>query len=112
MPLLGKLLGALFTMLFGFFFKFFSLQTAFRIAMMLSMTVLLGGLFMALRSCVSGVCGQAIFSLGVIHIYFGMGLGMIFNSITYAAASCYISVWMICQMYVIKKKMITMVSGG
>lgn len=109
MPLLGTLVAGLFTILFNVFGRFFVLEKAFKLAAMASMLALATALYLALNSCVTGVCGQAITGMSSSAPNFAVGLGIVFNSTTFAAASCYISVWTLCQMYIIKKRMITMV---
>ncbi|MNR75993.1 hypothetical protein D3C72_66460 [compost metagenome] len=101
-------MGGLFTLLFKFFVRFFSIEKAFRISGMLAMMALATGLYLAMKSCAEGVCGAAIQNISVSHPSFAVGLGLGFNSITYTSVACYISVWTLCQMYVIKKRMITM----
>lgn len=111
MPLLGSLMAGLFTILFNIFGRFLVLEKAFKLAAAASMLLLATGLYMALNSCVTGVCGQAITGMSVSAPNFAVGLGMAFNSTTFTAASCYMSVWTLCQLYIIKKRMITMVVG-
>ena len=110
MPLLGTLMAGLFTALFNIFGRFFVMEKAFKLAAMASMLILATGLYLALKSCVEGVCGSAISGISSSHPSFAVGLGAAFNSTTFAAASCYISVWTLCQMYIIKKRMIGMIA--
>lgn len=112
MPLLGSLLIGLCTLLFNVFGRFMVFEKAFRLAAVLSMLVLITALVLAMRSCVTGVCGAAISGMSVSSPNFAVGLGIAFNSITFTAASCYISVWTICQLYIIKKRMVSLVVGG
>lgn len=70
------------------------------------------GLYTALSSCVTGTCAVAISSLGAIHAGVGMGLRIAFNPVTLSAASCYITVWIVCSLYVIKKKAINIFTGA
>lgn len=111
MPLLGTLITGLFQILLGFFGRFLVLEKAFKLAMIGAMLVLAAGLYTAFRSCVDGICGSGIASMSSSHPTFAVGLGAAFNSTTYAAASCYISVWTVCQMYIIKKRMINLFVG-
>lgn len=108
MPLLGTLMMNLVVFLTGIFGRFFVLEKAFKLAAVASMVLLATALYAALNSCVTGICGQAITNISSGHKYFGMGLGIVFNSVTYTAASCYISVWTLCQMYVLKKRMFSL----
>lgn len=103
-------MAGLFTALFNIFGRFFVMEKAFKLAAMASMLLLATGLYLALKSCVDGVCGSAIGGISSSHPSFAVGLGAAFNSTTYAAASCYISVWTLCQMYIIKKRMIGMIA--
>ena len=106
MPILAKLMIGLVGILTNIFGRFFVLEKAFKMAAMASILLLTTALYMALRSCVTGVCGSALGSISNSHPSFAVGLGMVFNSTTYAAASCYISVWTLCQLYVIKRRSI------
>src|SRR5438105_3970493 len=110
MPLLGKLMAGLFTLLFSIFGRFFVMEKAFKLASIGAMLVLTTALWAAMTSCATGVCAGAISSISSSHHNFAVGLGIAFNSVTYSAASCYFTVWTLCQMYVIKKRMITMAS--
>lgn len=106
MPILGSLLGVLMVWLCQQLMRFFSIERAWKIA---SASVLLGlvlVMFTAAFSCARGVCASAIGSMGSSHPAFGVGLGAAFNSTTTAAAGCYMTVWLLCQTYVMKKKMI------
>lgn len=108
MPILGTLILGLFRGLLAVFGRFFVLEKAFKLAAIGSTLILATGLTLALKSCVNGVCGAAIGGISASHHNFAVGLGMAFNSTTYTAASCYVTVWMLCQLYVLKKRMIAM----
>lgn len=109
MPLLGTLVAGLFTILFNVFGRFLVLEKAFKLAAVVSMLALATALYVSLNSCVTGVCGAAITNMSASSPNFAVGLGIAFNSTTFTAASFYISVWTLCQLYIIKKRMITMV---
>lgn len=74
--------------------------------------VLCSALIASMFSCVNGVCAASISKMGAAHEYLGMGLGVVINSTTLAAVGCYMTVWITCQLYVIKKKAINMIIGG
>ena len=104
MPILGVLIMNVIGFLVSFFARFFSIRTAFLIAAWTTMLALAAGLFTAMYSCISGVCGTAISGMASIHPSVGMGLGMAWNTVTVTAFGCYMSVWLLCQIYVLKKK--------
>ncbi len=104
MPVLGLLIMNCITFLVSFFARFFSLRVAFLISAWTTLLALAAGLFASMYSCVKGVCGDAISGMASYHPSIGMGLGMAWNSVTVTAFSCYMSVWLLCQIYVIKKK--------
>lgn len=106
MPLLGALILGLVRGLLAIFGRFFVIEKAFKLAMIASTLLLAAGLTFAMKSCVDGVCGVALGGISVSHHNFAVGLGMVFNSTTYSAASCYVTVWTLCQLYVLKKRMI------
>ncbi len=112
MGALGRLLATLFGSLFGFLTKFFVVEKAFKIASAAILIGLVAALFAALKSCSQGICSTAINSTAVEFPAFAMGLGIVFNTTTYTAAALYITVWSACQLYVLKKKMMVMVSAG
>ena len=112
MPFLAPVIGWLFFAMVEFFSKFFTLQRAFRLAFAAIMIALLVSLAVTMKSCVTGVCGAAIGSLSASHGNFAVGLGMVFNSTTYTALSCYVTVWTGCQLYIIKKKWVELVTAG
>lgn len=109
MPLLATFLGAMFTAALKIFVRFFSLEKAARMAAWSVALSLMVALVTAMMSCISGVCAQSIVDIGSISPAVGMGFGIAFNPITLSAIGCYISVWIICQLYVIKKQAINMI---
>lgn len=60
-------------------------------------------LWAAGQSCAQYVCGPAINSISSSHPMFAVGLSLAFNTTTYSLASCYMTVWAACQMYIYKK---------
>jgi hypothetical protein len=58
------------------------------------------------QACANYVCGPAIQSISSSHPNFAVGLSLAFNSTTYGLASCYMSVFTACQLYIYKKKTI------
>ncbi len=112
MGALGRLLATLFGSLFGFLTKFFVVEKAFKIASAVILLSLVALLFASLKSCAEGICAVAINATALEFPSFGMGLGVVFNTTTYTAAACYLTVWSACQLYVLKKKFAVMISAG
>lgn len=112
MPLLATFLVSIFSAFFSFFARFFVLEKAARLAAWSVAAVLMAALMTSMMSCVNGVCAASIAGIGSAHEYIGMGLGIVFNSTTLAAVGCYMTVWIVCQLYVIKKKAINMIVGA
>lgn len=112
MPLLAAFLSALFSAALSVFSRFFILEKAAKLAAVTVTLALTAALVTSMRSCVDGVCAASISSMSSSHPSFGMGLGMVINSTTMAAVGCYMSVWIVCQLYVIKKKAINMLAGS
>jgi len=112
MPLLAKFILLLFNVFVGLFARFFVMQTAAKMAAWSVAMALLLGLATAMMSCITGVCAQSITTLGSVHQGVAMGLGIAFNGVTLTAVSCYMTVWILCQLYVIKKKAINVITGA
>ncbi|PUA19016.1 hypothetical protein [Glaciimonas sp. PCH181] len=110
MPLLGTLLSGLFTLLFSIFGRFFVAEKAFHLAAVGIILVLTSALWSAMTSCATGICAAAIAGISLSHHNFAVGLGIAFNSVTYSAAGCYFTVWVLCQIYVIKKRAINILA--
>lgn len=110
MPLLGNLLISIVTLLINIFGKFMVAEKAFRVSAVLVMLTLFGILMTTMSSCARGVCAQGISGISTSHPNFAVGLGIAFNSTTMAAASCYVSVWLACQLYVFQKKGLNIVT--
>ena len=108
MAAIGVLIQGLITLLFGLFGRFMVAEKAFNLAMMLIISAMAVVMVAAMNSCATGVCASAITSMSSTNRNFAVGLGIAFNSTTYAAASAYMLVWVGCQMYVFKKRMIGM----
>jgi hypothetical protein len=109
MPLLGTLLVNMLAFLINIFAKYMVLEKAFRLAaltLLLSLTVTMIAL---MSSCAKGVCSQGIAGMSSSHPNFAVGLGIVFNSTTLSAATCYVTVWLGCQLYVFQKKGINLV---
>jgi len=60
-------------------------------------------LWSAGQACAQYVCGPAINAMSSSHPSFAVGLGLAFNPTTYGLASCYMTVWAACQLYIYKK---------
>jgi hypothetical protein len=106
MPLLGGLLVMIADFLIVQFARFFSLRTAWKLATITVVMGLIGALFAAGKACADSVCGPIISGISSSHPSFAVGLGLVFNSTVYAAVSCYITVWTLCQLYVWKRRII------
>lgn len=68
-----------------------------------TITGLVALLWAAGQSCAQYICGPAIQGISTSHPAFAVGLSLAFNTTTYALASCYMTVWSACQLYVYKK---------
>lgn len=112
MPLLATFLSSIFGAFLSIFARFFVMEKAAKLAAFSVALSLLLGIFTAMMSCLTGVCAQSIFNMGAVHAGIGMGLGIAFNAVTLSAVSCYMSVWVLCQLYVIKKKAINVITGA
>lgn len=112
MPLLATFLASLFSALFSLFGRYFVMEKAARLAAWGVALALLTALIASMSSCVNGACAAGISGISSSHPNFAVGLGVIVNTTTLAAVGCYMSVWIVCQLYVIKKKAINMVIGG
>lgn len=110
MPLLGQLLVSIITFLMSVFGRFMLAEKAFRLSAVLIFVGLAAALLTTGLSCANGVCAQGISGMSSSHPSFAIGLGIAFNSTTMAAASCYSTVWLACQIYVINKKGINLVT--
>lgn len=71
---------------------------------MILMLSLAGIMISLMFSCAKGVCSQGIAGMSASHPSFAVGLGIAFNSTTITAATCYVTVWLGCQLYVMQKK--------
>lgn len=108
MPLFAGLLGGLFKLLFFVAFRFYALEKAFAIASTVSMLLLAAALFALLQNCATGVCAAGISAMSLSHSGFAVGLGIVWNVATSSIISCYVLIWTFCQMYIIKKRMLTL----
>lgn len=63
-------------------------------------------LWAAGQTCAQYVCGPAINAISESHPGFAVGLSLGFNATTYGLASCYLTVWAACQMYIYKKRIL------
>jgi integral membrane sensor domain MASE1 len=114
MPVLASILASLFTTLFGLFGRFFALEKAASLALWGMASIAIAALYATFNNCVGagGACAAGLSSISTSHEYFSIGLGIVFNSVTFAAVNCYMAVWIICQTYVIKKKAINLMNGA
>lgn len=78
-------------------------KLAMRIWAIATLTGFVTILWVAGQSCAQYVCGPAISAISSSHPAFAVGLSLAFNTTTYSLASCYMTVWAACQMYVYKK---------
>ena len=111
--LLGAFLATLFSAAFSLFGRFFIAEKAARLAAWSVSFAAIAGLISLAFSCISGICANNIREgISGAHPSFAIGLGIAWNSVTLTAASCYMTVWVACQLYVIKKKAINIIIGG
>lgn len=110
MPILANLIVSIITFLVSFFSKFMLAEKAFRVSAVLLFMGLAGALMVTGLSCAHGVCAQGISGMSTSHPNFAVGLGIAFNGTTMAAASSYSMIWLACQIYVINKKGINLVT--
>lgn len=111
MALFAKLISTLFGFFLAIFSRFVIAEKAARMAVIASYLLMLAALFASLATCLNGVCGNAIAGISMSHPNFAVGLGLAFNNTTLTAASCYMSVWLACQLYIAKKKVMTFLAG-
>ena len=69
-----------------------------------TLTLMVSVLWAAGQSCAQYVCGPAIQAISTSHPSFAVGLSLGFNPTTYGLASCYMSVYTACQLYIYKKR--------
>jgi hypothetical protein len=112
MPLLGRLLVGLFDLLFGAFARFMVLEKAAKLAAWTVCLTLIAALFTSAMSCVNGACATTITNMTKVHEAFAMGMGIAINPATLTCVSCYMATWILCQLYVIKKKAINLIVKG
>lgn len=113
MPFLATIMASLFSAAFSLFGRYFVMEKAARLAAWTVAFALMSALIGSMFSCINGVCAQSISNIAAKGgESVSMGLGIAWNSVTLGAAGCYMSVWIVCQLYVIKKKAINMVIGG
>lgn len=106
-------MATLFGAAFSFFGRFMVAEKAARLAAWSVSFAAVCALIAAAFSCISGVCATNIQTgISNSHPSFAMGLGIAWNSVTLTAASCYMTVWIACQLYVLKKKAINVIIGG
>lgn len=74
-----------------------------RIWAVATLTTFVATLWLAGQSCANSVCGPAIDAISSSHPAFAIGLSLAFNTVTYGLASCYMTVWAACQLYIYKK---------
>ena len=74
-----------------------------RIWAVTTLTAFVGTLWLAGQGCATSFCGPAIDAISSSHPAFAVGLSLAFNSVTYGLASCYMTVWAACQLYIYKK---------
>lgn len=104
MPILANLLISIVTALISFFAKFMVVEKAFRLSALIVSIGMAVTLLSLLSSCVNGACASGISGISSSHPNFSVGLGIAFNGTTIAAATCYVTVWLGCQLYVFQKK--------
>lgn len=110
MPILAQLLVSIVTFLVSFFGRFLVLEKAFRISAVGMMVVFIGIMVGVMNSCTNGVCAQGISNMSSAHPGFAVGLSLAVNGTTIAAMGGYMTVWLACQLYVIQKKGLNILS--
>lgn len=110
MPLLGALIMGLFDLLVGWFARVMIFEKAARLAAWTIAIGLIGILFTTAMSCVHGACATTISGMTAAHQGFAMGLRVAINPATLTCVSCYMATWILCQVYVLKKKAINIVA--
>lgn len=111
MPVLASFLGLMFSSALKLFARFFVLEKAAKLAFWTVTLSLIVGLFAAMVSGINSVAG-VISGVTTVHPAIAMGFGIAFNNATVSAVGAYMSVWIICQLYVIKKQAINMIAGS
>jgi hypothetical protein len=90
MPILSGLLLALFNFLVNVFLKFFDVRKAWALAMVVISLGLLAALYMSFVSCINSCVPVSVFG-GKYGNALRMGVGLIFNSVTSIAFSCWVA---------------------
>lgn len=99
--------------MFGFLAEMSSMEMAFKLLAVVSLTAVLTAIVMGFDSCTGGgVCATAFATAAERYPSFSVGLGIAFNAATYSAAASYVFVWCACQLYVFKKRMTGMLLSG
>lgn len=112
MQLLAAFLGTLFTSLFSFFARYLVAEKAARLA---GWSLAFAGIVSIISlgyASIAGPIASSIANMTAGNNYFAMGLAIAWNPVTIASAGAYMSVWVACQVYVIKKKAINTIIGG
>lgn len=112
MPLLARLLMGLFDLAFSAFGRFMVMEKAAKLAAWTVALTLIGALFTSAMSCVNGACAATISGMSQVHEGFGMGLRIAINPATLTCVSCYMATWILCQLYVVKKKALNFIIKG
>lgn len=114
MPVLASILATAFATLFGLFARFFAMDKAASLALWGIASIAIAAVYTTFYNCVGagGACAAGISAISSSHVNFSIGLGLIFNSTTWAAINCFMTVWILCQLYVIKKKAINLMNGA
>lgn len=111
MPALAAFLSTCFGALLSLLGRFFVLEKASRIAAATLTVAAATALVAFLYASVAGL-SAGIAAIGSAHPMIGVGIGLVINPATLGAISIYMAVWVACQVYVVKKRVINMVSGG
>lgn len=112
MGILAKFMGLLFGAAFSFFGRYFVAEKAARLAAWTVSFAAMVALITSAFSCIAGPCAANIAAMTAPHPALSMGLGIAWNQVTLTAASCYMTVWLGCQLYVMKKKAINVIIGS
>jgi hypothetical protein len=101
MPILSVTTLALFNFLVNVFWKFFDVRKAWALAMVVISLRLLAALYMSFVSCINSCVPVSVFG-GKYGNALRMGIGLIFNSVTSIAFSCWVAAFTACSLYVWK----------
>lgn len=110
MTVFAKLISTLFGFFLAIFSRFVVAEKAARFAVAAAYSVMIAALLASLSTCLYGVCGNIIFKISYAHPWFAVGLGAVFNNTVLTAVSCYMTIWIGCQLFIAKKKVMEFIA--